>query len=95
MANFSAKKTNKGKKKEEQIAVEMKNVQAMLQSLMDDMQDALHKDIDSNKKKMPAFKRLKMLGRIEDTLRKINVQEEFLHQNGCQRLADWMKPMPD
>ena len=36
-----------------------------------------------------------MLSRIEDTLRKINVQEEFLHQNGCQRLADWMKPMPD
>jgi len=22
-------------------------------------------------------------------------QEEFLHKDGCQRLADWLKPMPD
>lgn len=60
------------------------------------MEDALLKDHDSNKNKKPAFKRLLILSKIESVLRKqANYQEEFLHKDGCQRLADWLKPLPD
>lgn len=60
------------------------------------MEDALLKDRESNQNKKPAFLRFKLLARIENTLRKTNQwQEEFLHHDGCQRLSDWLKVMPD
>ena len=60
------------------------------------MEDALLQDRESNKNKQPAFRRLKLLAKIEGTLRKPNAwQEEFLIKDGCQRLSDWLKPMPD
>jgi hypothetical protein len=60
------------------------------------MEDALLQDRESNQNKKPAFRRLLLLGRIEGQLRKTNQwQEEFLHKDGCQRLSDWLKPMPD
>ena len=60
------------------------------------MEDALLKDHESNKNKKPAFLRFALLSKIENTLMKTNHwQEEFLHKDGCQRLSDWLKQMPD
>jgi hypothetical protein len=59
------------------------------------MEDALLKDRESNNQKKPAFLRLKLLDKIDTTLRKLNLQEDYLEKDGCQRLSDWLKPMPD
>jgi hypothetical protein len=59
------------------------------------MEDALLKDLESNKQKKPAFLRLKLLDKIDTTLRKLNLQEDYLEKDGSQRLSDWLKPMPD
>lgn len=35
------------------------------------------------------------MNKIDTTLRKFNIHEEYLEKEGCQRLSDWLKPMPD
>lgn len=60
------------------------------------MEDALLTDRNSNKNKRPAFRRLQMLTKIENTLMKTAAwQETFLLNDGVQRITDWLKPMPD
>ena len=71
------------------------SVEETIKQLDDQMEDALLKDIESNKNKKPAFLRLKLLDKIDTTLRKLNLQEDYLEKDGCQRLSDWLKPMPD
>ena len=36
-----------------------------------------------------------MLDKIDSFLRKQNIHEDFLEKDGCQRLADWLHPLPD
>lgn len=85
-----------GKKfKKDSIDCENQNIEQVVKSICEDMYNALDSDHKSNKDKKPAFLRLKMLNRIEQTLGKINLHEEFLEKEGCQRLADWLKPLPD
>ena len=61
-----------------------------------EMNDALIADHHNNEKKKPAMKRFIILPKIDTFLRKKQVQEIFVEQDGCLRLlADWLKPMPD
>lgn len=67
-----------------------------IKKLVEQMEDALVKDRKSNEIKKPAFLRLLMLTTIENSLRKtLAWKEEFLHQDGCQIMSDWLKQMPD
>lgn len=59
------------------------------------MSKTLEDDRNANINKKPAFKRFKLLSKIDNTLRKINVQDEFLHKDGCKHLYNWLVKMPD
>lgn len=59
------------------------------------MSKTLNDDREANIQKKPAFKRFKLLSKIDNTLKKINVQEEFLHKEGCKLLYNWLVKMPD
>jgi len=84
------------KKNEEDLGKEDPEVTEHIKKLVNDMEDALLQDITSNKNKRPAFRRLQLLSRIENTIMKTaQWQEYFLLQDGAQRLADWLKPLPD
>ena len=92
-SNFNRVHSKKFKK--DSIDCENQNIEQVVKLICEDMYKALIEDREANKKKRPAFQRLKMLNRIEGTLSKINLHEEFLEKDGCQRLADWLKPLPD
>ena len=93
-SNFN-KIQSKKFRKEGGIDCETQNIEQVIKILGDEMEQALISDRKSNKEKQPAFERLKLLSKIEITLGKLNLQEEYLEKEGCQRLADWLKPMPD
>ena len=59
------------------------------------MNEAFTSDRESNEQKKPAFKRLFMLSKIDNLLRKQGYHDEFLHQEGLQHLYNWLMPMPD
>jgi hypothetical protein len=59
------------------------------------MEDALIEDREANKLKKMAVKRLLMLDKIDGFLMKSSMHEDFLEKDGCQRLADWLHPLPD
>jgi hypothetical protein len=92
-SNFNKAHTKRFRK--DGIDCETQNIEKTVKNLGDEMESALINDRAANEKKRPAFERLKMLNTIEITLSKINLHEEFLEKEGCQRLADWLKPLPD
>lgn len=59
------------------------------------MEETLVEDRDANNAKKPAFKRFKLLNKIDNTLRKLSAQEEFLQKEGCRYLYNWLVKMPD
>ena len=72
--DFVVKKTGirRGKQKDEDIAKDAVEVERSIKMLQDEMENALLSDHESNKNKKPAFKRLLLLNKIENTLRKTN-----------------------
>ena len=72
------------------------SMETTIKDLGNKMEEALLQDRKNDENKMPGILRFKMLNKIENTLRKTEQwQEEFLSNEGCQRLGDWMKQMPD
>ena len=63
--------------------------------LVNEMDRAIEADIISNKNKKPAFERLKLLKKIDTTLQRISIHEDFIEKDGCRRLATWLQRMPD
>ena len=74
---------------------EHESIEKTVTDLLNDMANTLDEDRNANVNKKPAFKRFKLLGKIDNTLRKISVQEEFLHKEGCRYLYNWLVKMPD
>ena len=64
----------------------------MGRKLIDDMETALIKDINSLKQKKPALEKIKLLPQIENMMRKIYMQEFLLSQNILNIFARWLQP---
>lgn len=88
------KKGKKGAKDSEDIS-NIGSVDNQVFKLINEMTDALEEDIKSNKQRKTAFKRLLLIGRIESTLIKQDMQEPFLNKKGCQIMSTWLMPLPD
>lgn len=70
-------------------------IESTVKDLLAHMDEAFNADREANKEKKPAFKRLSLLEKIDKTLRKIMIHEEFLHMQGCLHLYNWLLQMPD
>ena len=92
---INSKSTKRGGRKGDGDATDMDGSKGQLEKFQQEMEDALLEDIQSNKNKKMAIKRLVMLNKIDSFLRKQNLHEDFLDKDGCQRLSDWLKPLPD
>lgn len=67
------------KKKGEDDLKEHALIESTVKDLLAQMDEAFNADREANKEKKPAFKRLLLLPKIDKTLRKIMIHEEFLH----------------
>lgn len=61
----------------------MEKIEHDVKILNDEMEEALHADRESNINKKPAFRRLLMLPKIDNQLRKLIIHEDYLHKEGC------------
>lgn len=52
-------------------------------------------DIESNKNKKPALKKLAYSKKLLLSLKNINVRNLFLEMGGCKYLAEWLAKLPD
>ena len=73
----------------------LKQDEDVTKELVEQMDRALESDIISNQNGKPAFQRLMMLKKIDTTLQRIKIHEDFLEKDGCHRLALWLQKMPD
>ena len=67
-----------------------KQDEEITKSLVQEMDAAIESDIRSNQNKKPAFERLKLLSKIDRTLQRIKIHDEFLERDGCHRLSAWL-----
>jgi len=54
------------------------------------MDEAYNLDKEANKLKKPALRRFLLLPKIDQTLRKLTIYEEFLEKQGCSYLYNWL-----
>lgn len=59
------------------------------------MKQAADDDFEYNKVRRPATCKLKLLPRIEDPLRKIDLREALLDSGILSVITDWLTPLPD
>ena len=67
----------------------------MIADMITQMKQAADDDFEYNKVRRPATCKLKLLSRIEDPLRKIDLREALLDSGILSVITDWLTPLPD
>lgn len=89
------------KREENQRSRKRKNIDIINDSddviaeMISRMKTAADEDFENNKSRQPATNKLKLLPRIEDPLRKIDLREALLDSGILGVMTDWLTPLPD
>lgn len=67
----------------------------LIADMITQMKQAADDDFEYNKVRRPATCKLKLLPRIEDPLRKIDLREALLDSGILSVITDWLTPLPD
>lgn len=67
----------------------------LIADMITQMKQAADDDFEFNKVRRPATCKLKLLPRIEDPLRKIDLREALLDSGILSVITDWLTPLPD
>lgn len=67
----------------------------LIADMITQMKQAADDDFEYNKVRRPATCKLKLLSRIEDPLRKIDLREALLDSGILSVITDWLTPLPD
>lgn len=67
----------------------------IIADIINQMRDAVESDIEANKNKVAATKKLKLLPFVMNQLRKVDLRDAFLDSDVLSVITDWLTPLPD
>jgi hypothetical protein len=66
-----------------------------MDELVNEMMDAVEKDLESLRSEQPALAKLQMLSKVEDTVYKQSYQDAFVDAGGLRAIREWLRLLPD
>mmetsp|Transcript_44801 Transcript_44801/g.51769 ORF Transcript_44801/g.51769 Transcript_44801/m.51769 type:complete len:359 (-) Transcript_44801:212-1288(-) len=90
-----ARKKAKTKGKRGKDKLDEETVARECDEVLQAMEEAYDRDRLSNKQKKPALEKLKYINTLAQALKKNQVQEKFLNNQGLDMMSKWLEKMPD